>query len=97
MCKSFDIKISFILDFLKVRFRFLPFKWLSGQSVDLWASRVSFVKQHFHMRGFALDLALKERLNATRKWAIELSVQTKCTILIKQVSTVHQTEFYTKY
>ena len=28
------------------------------------------IKNHFHINGFALSLALKERLEATQKWSI---------------------------
>ena len=29
------------------------------------------MKTHFYMKGFALSLALKQRIKATRKWPIE--------------------------
>ena len=29
------------------------------------------IKNHFHINGFALSLALKQRLEATGKWPIE--------------------------
>ena len=28
------------------------------------------IKKHFHINGFALSLALKQRLGATRKWPV---------------------------
>ena len=33
------------------------------------------IKTHFHINGFALSLALKQRLGGTRKWAIGNSNQ----------------------
>ena len=30
------------------------------------------IKKHFHINGFALSLALKQRLGATRKWPVAL-------------------------
>ena len=30
------------------------------------------IKNHFHINGFALNLALKVRLFGTRKWPVEL-------------------------
>ena len=30
------------------------------------------IKNHFHKKGFALGLVLKQRLTASRKWPIEL-------------------------
>ena len=30
------------------------------------------IKNHFHNNGFALGLALKQRLEATRKWPIDV-------------------------
>ena len=30
------------------------------------------IKTHFHITGFALDLALKQRQNATQKWPLHL-------------------------
>ena len=29
------------------------------------------METHFHMKGFALSLTLKQRLNATRQWPID--------------------------
>ena len=29
------------------------------------------IKNHFHVNGFALSLALKQRLRVTRKWSID--------------------------
>ena len=33
------------------------------------------IKNHFHINGFALNLALKVRLFGTRKWPITLAVE----------------------
>ena len=30
------------------------------------------IKNHFHINGFALSLALKQRLGATRKWPVAI-------------------------
>ena len=30
------------------------------------------IKKHFHINGFALSLALKQRLGATRKWPVDI-------------------------
>ena len=30
------------------------------------------IKKHFHINGFALSLALKQRLGATRKWPVAI-------------------------
>ena len=38
-------------------------------------------KTHFHIKGFALDLALKQRQNATRKWPIENCSISYCILL----------------
>ena len=35
------------------------------------------IKTHFHINGFALSLALKQRLGGTRKWAIGKSLINK--------------------
>ena len=40
--------------------------------------KMSFIcmrKNHFHINGFTLSLALKERREATRKWAIAITLR----------------------
>ena len=40
------------------------------------------IKNHFHVNGFVLSLALNQRLEATRKWPIEhFTVTGKCHVV----------------
>ena len=46
-------------------------------------------RTHFHMKGFALRLILKQRNNRTRKWPIELSIDScyPALLITKKVSS----------
>ena len=48
------------------------------------------IKNHFHINGFALNLALKVRLFGTRKWPIVKGVMISCKQVVNKFQGDHK-------
>ena len=50
----------------------IPLALMGSESIAHEADICMRINNHFHINGFALSLALKQRLEATQKWSIGL-------------------------